>query len=73
MTLIKNEYIEECASVGFVEEVHELLEVYLIIRLHACDLYHSADLVIRHVLPQNAEDLLQVFLVDVSLLLPVKH
>lgn len=54
-------------SVNFVEEIHELLEVDFVIRLHAGYFDHSIHFVISYLLSQDFEHLLKVLSAYISL------
>ena len=54
-------------SVYFVEEIHELLEVDFVVRLHAGYFDHSIHFVICYLLAQDFEHLLKVLSAYVSL------
>lgn len=59
-------YLCYWCSVYFVEEVDELLKIYLVIRFYAGDFDHSIHLFVCYAFSQYLENLLEIFSADIS-------
>jgi hypothetical protein len=65
--LLHSLVLVDANSIYFIEKVHKLFEIDFVVRFDARDFYHSVDLVIGDLLPQDLKDILQVLATYIAL------